>query len=79
MADKEIYMSFCLYLPSQNLCLKKRNLNVIFLTLFYTSIFSFCPIDILLLTFPALAKTSCMPPKHRNRNQHCVVLTAIAL
>lgn len=37
---------------------KKGNLNVILLTLFYTSIFSFCPIDILLFTLPALAKTS---------------------
>lgn len=36
----------------------KGKLKCIFFTLFYTSIFSFHPIDILLLTFPTLAKTS---------------------
>lgn len=66
-------------LPALMLKKKKRKLNVIALTLFYRNIFSFPPIDLRLLTFLALVKTSCMLPKHRNRNQRCLVLTAIAL
>lgn len=63
MADKEIYMTFCLYLPSQNLCVKKRNLNVIFWTLFCTSFFfhSVLLIFYFSLSLPLPKLHACLP------------------
>lgn len=77
--QRNLYELFPVSSLTELMC-KKEKLKCNFLDIilhknFFYSVLMICYFSL----SSALAKTSHMPPKHRNRNQHCVVLTAIAL